>query len=347
MLIVGNFLSAVGYTRQFCEDLAERLRAVGWSVVTTSHKPNRLARLVDMVVTTWRRRNEYEVAQVDVFSGPAFFWAEAVCWTLQRVGKLYILTLHGGNLPEFARRYPKRVSRLLNSAAAVTTPSRYLLEQMKTYRSDIHLIPNALDLSHYRFRLRQKAQPRLVWLRSFHSIYNPTLAPRMLAQLVSEFPNIHLTMVGPDKGDGSLQATQKVTEELGLNGHIAFPGGVPKASVPDWLDKSDIFINTTNVDNTPVSVLEAMACGLCVVSTNVGGIPYLLEHEKDALLVPPDDPKAMAEAVRRILIEPELARHLSHNAYEKVRQFDWSIIVSQWEKLLQEVLIQSSVRKVR
>lgn len=337
MLIVGNFLSAAGYTRQFCEDLAERLRAVGWSVVTTSHKPNRLARLVDMVVTTWRRRNEYEVAQVDVFSGPAFFWAEAVCWTLQRAGKPYILTLRGGNLPEFARRYPKRVSRLLNSATAVTTPSHYLLEQMKAYRQDIHLIPNALDLSCYRFRLRQRAQPRLIWLRSFHSIYNPTLAPRMLAQLISDFPNIHLMMVGPDKGDGSLQAVQRMTNGLGLNSHITFPGSVPKAAVPKWLNKGDIFVNTTNVDNMPVSVLEAMACGLCVVSTDVGGIPYLMEHERDALLVPPNDPKAMAKAVRRILTEPGLAEHLSANARCKAEQFDWSVILPQWERLLESV----------
>jgi len=337
ILIVGNFLSAAGYTRQFCEELAEQLQRAGWKVITTSRKPNRFARLVDMVATVWRRRHEYNVAQVDVFGGLAFLWAEAVCWTLRRAGKPYILTLHGGNLPEFAHRYPERVRRLLKSAAAVTAPSRYLLERMKEYRSDIHLIPNALDLSRYPFRLRRRAQPRLIWLRSFHSIYNPTLAPRVMAKLVSEFPDAHLIMVGPDKRDGSFQATRKLTEELGLNGHISFPGGVPKASVPEWLDKGDIFINTTNVDNTPISVLEAMACGLCIVSTNVGGIPYLLEHEKDALLVPPNDSDAMAESVRRILREPELSEHLSSNARNKVEEFDWSVILPKWERLLREV----------
>ena len=337
VLLVGNFLSAAGYTRGVCEDLAERLRAAGWSVITTSNKPNRLARLIDMVTTAWRRRNEYEVAQVDVFSGLAFFWAEAVCWTLRRAGKPYILTLHGGNLPEFARRYPRRVSRLLNSAATVTTPSRYLLEQMKAYRQDILLLPNAIDLSRYLFRLRQRAQPRLIWLRAFHSIYNPTSAPRMLAQLVLDFPDIHLIMVGPDKGDGSLQETQQMTEKLGLDSHITFVGGVSKTAVPEWLDKGDIFINTTNVDNTPVSVLEAMASGLCVVSTNVGGIPYLLEHEKDALLVPPDDADAMAKAVQRILTEPKLSEYLSSNARNKVEQFDWSVILPQWKRLLETV----------
>ncbi|MBA3257451.1 MAG: glycosyltransferase family 4 protein, partial [Pyrinomonadaceae bacterium] len=93
----------------------------------------------------------------------------------------------------------------------------------------------------------------------------------------------------------------------------------------------------TNVDNAPVSVLESMACGLCVVSTNVGGIPYLLKHEEDALLVPPDDAQAMAAAVRRIYSEPGLAERLSRKGRAKVEQFDWSAILPQWEALLSAV----------
>jgi Glycosyltransferase len=93
-------------------------------------------------------------------------------------------------------------------------------------------------------------------------------------------------------------------------------------------------LNTSRVDNTPVSVLEAMACGLCVVSTNVGGISYLLEDGHDALLVPSNDPSAMAAAVHRILVEPSLAKHLSYNARKKSEQFDWSNILPQWEALL-------------
>ncbi|MGC8827013.1 MAG: glycosyltransferase family 4 protein, partial [Anaerolineae bacterium] len=139
--------------------------------------------------------------------------------------------------------------------------------------------------------------------------------------------------VGPDKGDGSLQAVRRTAEALGVLERIAFPGGVPKAEVPAWLDKGDIFINTTNVDNTPVSVMEAMACGLCIVSTDVGGIPYLLEHERDALLVPAGGADAMAEAVQRILTEPGLAERLSRNARAKAEGFDWSVILPAWEQI--------------
>jgi glycosyltransferase involved in cell wall biosynthesis len=107
------------------------------------------------------------------------------------------------------------------------------------------------------------------------------------------------------------------------------------------MSRGDIFLNTTNIDNTPVSVLEAMACGLCVVSTNVGGIPYLLEHEHDALLVPPNDPQAMATAVHRLLNEPDLAERLSRNARQKAAQCDWSIILPQWEALLTSVMTRN------
>src|SRR5512138_3370882 len=128
VLVVGNFLSASLGVRGVCEDLAEQLASAGWSVFTTSTKRPRLPRLLDMLQTVWRRRHEYGLAQVDVYSGLAFVWAELVCQALRLVNKPYILTLHGGNLPVFARRWPGRVRRLLTSAAVVTTPSRYLMQ---------------------------------------------------------------------------------------------------------------------------------------------------------------------------------------------------------------------------
>lgn len=333
ILFVGNFLSAYSASRQLIEEFADRLEDAGWAVIRTSNKAFRPVRLMDMAYTIFVRRNDYEVGYVEIFSGAAFVWAEVACLILRLLKKRYTLTLHGGNLPVFARHWPGRVRRLLNSASAVTAPSGYLQQVMHPYRADILLLPNPVDIKNYPFHLQSTPVPSLVWLRAFHEIYNPSLAPRMLSLLLQDFPSMELKMIGPDKGDGSLQSTQELAENLGLDGNIKFLGGIPKHQVPQYLSSADIFINTTNVDNTPVSVIEAMACGLCVVSTNVGGIPYLLENEKDALLVPPDDPEAMALAVRRILTEPGLAARLSSNARSKVEQFDWSVILPQWEEL--------------
>lgn len=80
-----------------------------------------------------------------------------------------------------------------------------------------------------------------------------------------------------------------------------------------------------------------MACGLCIVSTDVGGIPFLLQHERNALLVGESDSSAMAGAVRRILTEPQLPERLSRNARRDAEPFDWSAIVPQWDALLHSV----------
>ncbi len=334
VLIVGNFLSGANGSRGVCEELAQRLKARGWPVLTVSSQPGRVPRLWDMLHTVLSRRNAYAVAQVDVFSGPAFIWAELVCAALRHCQRPYILTLHGGNLPAFARRWPRRVRALLNSAQIVTTPSRYLLSQLGYYRSDMRLVPNALALAGYHFRLRNGARPSLIWLRAFHEIYDPVLAVRVLKHLTVEFPQIRLTMVGPDKSDGSRQRAEQEISRAKLDSWVAFAGQVLKQDVPGWLQRGDIFLNTTTVDNAPVSVVEALACGLCVVSTNIGGLPYLLAHDADALLVPPRDPIAMALAVRRLLREPALAERLSRAGRIVAERHDWSLVLPQWENLL-------------
>ncbi|MCL4870662.1 MAG: glycosyltransferase family 4 protein [Anaerolineae bacterium] len=338
ILIVGNFLSGAMMNRAMCEDIAERLATAGWPVITTSTYAGRLHRLLDMIQTAWRHRKIYDIAIMDVFSGPAFFWSYLVSRVFLLTQKPFILVLRGGNLPVFAQRWPKKVSQLLHTARLVTTPSRFLLEQMRFYRDDLVLLPNPIDLSQYKFQLRNKPQPRLIWLRAFHQIYNPSLAPHVLSQLTGAFPDIQLIMVGPDKGDGSFQETQRVAVALGVAERIQYPGQVTKSDVPLWLNKGDIFLNTTNIDNTPISVMEAMACGLCVVSTNVGGLPYLLTHEQDALLVPQADALAMSEAIKRLLNDSNLSEKLSLAGHQTVSQMDWAIILPQWESLLVEAI---------
>jgi glycosyltransferase involved in cell wall biosynthesis len=138
-------------------------------------------------------------------------------------------------------------------------------------------------------------------------------------------------MVGPDK-DGSLESTKKYTEELGLN--VVFTGKLPKEK---WLELShnyDIFINTTHIDNTPISVMEAMAMGLPVISTNVGGIPYLLEDKVDGLLVTDCDNIAMANSIKYIIENPEIASKIIYSARAKVEFFDWNSVKKLWNNLL-------------
>ena len=137
ILLVGKFLSGSVGNRGVCEDpcgCSRDFRLVSahdlispWSSCTDIRLSS------DCLATT----PHLYLAHVDVYSGLAFVWAELVCWALRMLKKPYVLTLHGGNLPVFARRSDQRVRRLLQSSSAVTAPSRYLLEQMRQYRQDM------------------------------------------------------------------------------------------------------------------------------------------------------------------------------------------------------------------
>lgn len=344
VLLVDNFLSASTGVYTVSEGLANQLESQGWTVHRTSVHEARLLRLANMVFTVLSRRDKYDVAQVNVYSGPAFLWAQLVAYALKALRKPFVLTLHGGNLPIFARRYPIRVRRVLAMANAVTTPSRYLQTQMQTYRTDLTLLPNPVDLKRYPYRERPSPTPSLAWLRAFHNVYNTPLAAQVVGLLKPQFPGIHLTMYGPNKGDGSLEYFQSTVARLNVENQMTTFGPVPKPEVPQCLSQHDVFLNTTNADNTPVSVMEAMALGMCIVSTDVGGMPYLLEDGRNALLVPPGDPAAMAAAIRRVLTEPGLGSRLSRNARAAAEAWDWDLILPRWEELLQNAAEDSCGR---
>ncbi len=332
LLFVNNFLPGGSHTAS--ADLAEMLAKNGWQVMRTSGYRNKALRMADMLLTCLR--GQYQVADIAVFSGSAFLWAEWTAIVSQAIGKPVTLSLHGGSLPQFAGQNPARVRRLLARAQVVTVPSQYLYESMLAYRSDLTIIPNGLDTTCYAYRLRDPARPRLVWLRAFHRLYQPMLVPPVLARLQGAFPDIHIRMVGPVKDD-SLSRTLAAADALGVRERITIIPGVPKAAVPAELAQGDIFLNTTDADNQPVSVLEAMASGLCVVSTNAGGLPHLIRHGVDGLLCPPGDVDALATAVQEVLTMPGLSARLSAGACERVVQMDWSAVLPQWEQLFRSV----------
>jgi glycosyltransferase involved in cell wall biosynthesis len=314
VLVAGNFLSGAGGNRGVCEDLAERLGALGWQVVTTSQHTGRVARVADILHTAWTKRKEYEVAQIDLFSGPAFFWALARGWLLGRLRKPYILTLHGGNLPDFSRRWPRLTGWLLRRAAGVTAPSGYLADALHEFRYYIEILPNAIPLENYPFRWRKIARARLVWLRAFHDIYDPQLAIRTIALSTPQF-------------------------------QVEFAGRISKDAVATAIDGGDIFLNTSKIDNNPVTLLEAMACGACVVTTRAGGVPYIAQDGVNCLSAAAGDARGLAAAIGELLTRPELAARISRQARAGVEACDWPAVVARWRSLLSGAAKTSSYPK--
>ena len=332
LLYIGNKLEKHGAAPTSADTLPSLLRKECFEIRTVSSVKNKAGRLLHMVSSVFLNHKKTDFVLIDTYS-TSNFWYAVICGYLSRMlGIKYIFLLHGGKLDSRFSEVSDGILELFRKAEANVVPSAYLTEKLKSFNfNNLYSIPNWIDIEIYPFRPRTNVKPRILWLRSFDKVYNPFMAIEIMEELLEDYPEAELCMVGPEK-DGSLKRTKKLAREKKLP--VEFKGKLTKE---EWIPLSghyDIFINTTSVDNTPVSVIEAMALGLPVVSTNVGGLPYLIEEGETGLLVEPDDIKAMAEAIRKLLSDSLLAEKISRNARKKVENFDWQKLRQNWLELL-------------
>ena len=333
IIYIGNKLADKGFTPTNIDTLAPLLQAEGFNVICASTKKNPVLRLVDMIFTIISRRKTTGIVLIDTYSTAAFYFA-AICGGISYALRIpYIPILHGGNLPQRIVSSPRLAKLYFGRSYNNVVISEYLNSAVLKYGYKSVLIPNNIDIRQYKFRYRKTALPTLIWVRSFHEIYNPQMAIEVLALVHKKIPTIQMIMIGPDK-DGTAQKCKELAIRLGVSELIEFPGKLPKK---EWLERAadfDIFLNTTHFDNLPVSIIEAFALGLPVVSTNVGGIPFLITDSLNGLLVQDNDREEMAEKVLLLLNNPDLVSSLSTNARKSAEQFDWNSIKSAWETLL-------------
>lgn len=332
LVYIGNQLSGKNKTPTTVETLGAFLQMEGFQVTIASNKSNKLLRFLDMAKTVVFARKKVDYVLIDTYSTFGFYFACGIS-QLCRIFKLkYIPILHGGNLPKRIERHPILSKAIFDNAYMNVAPSLYTkINIEKLGIPDTICIPNSLELNHYPFKRRTFKRIKLLWVRSFSEIYNPCLAIDVLTGFLDDGFEVELCMVGPEN-DGSLELTKKYAEKK--NVPVNFTG---KLSKKEWIKLSEaynIFINTTNIDNTPVSVIEAMALGLPVVSTNVGGMPFLIEHGIDGMLVAPNNVNAFKLAIMRLMENSEDTLKMSENARRKVEQFDWEIVKEKWISLL-------------
>ncbi|NMH25314.1 glycosyltransferase family 4 protein [Flavobacterium solisilvae] len=332
ILYIGNKLSSHGLTVTSIETLGTLLEKEGFKLYFASSKKNKAARMLDMFYKTILHSKKVDYVLIDTYSTSNFWYAVIVSQICRLLNVNYIPNLHGGDLPNRLKNNHYLSKLIFRNAFVNIAPSRYLFETFqKAGYTNVKYIPNTIEIDNYPFQSREYDYPRLLWVRSFAKIYNPILAVKVLIEVKKKYPNAILTMVGPKK-DESFEETVQFAKES--NVEVTFTGRLSKK---EWITLStdfNVFINTTHFDNTPVSVIEAMALGLPVISTNVGGIPYLLTHNQTALLVADDDLKDMVHQIDRLFEEKELANSLSLGAKKMVDNFDWEIVKKEWKSLL-------------
>lgn len=276
------------------------------------------------------RRIDYVL--IDTYSTTNFWYALIISQLCRVLNLKYIPKLHGGDLPKRLQNNKKLCDLIFKNAYINIAPSAYLYEAFQNNGYlNIKYIPNTIELNRYKFDNRVFDFPRLLWVRSFSVIYNPIMAIKVVIKIKEKFPNVKLCMIGPIKDD-SYEKTVEFSRKNNID--VIFTG---KLSKKEWTSISkdyNVFINTTHFDNTPISVIEALALGLPVVTTNVGGIPFFLTHQKNALLVGDDDVDEMVFQIERLFNDDKLSNDLLQNGLDLVKSFDWKVVKSEWKSLL-------------
>ena len=332
LVYIGNHLRSSAKNPTYSTRLISRLKTEGFSVVASSSHNNKLLRFLDMWMTVVKHRRRCDYLLIDTYSTLNFYYAIVIGWWARRFKLLYIPILHGGNLPNRIKTNPKILKRFCQGAYTVVSPSAYLADQFESAEiCKVEIVRNAIDLSRYTPTANNIFAPNLVWLRAFLPLYNPQLAIQAFQRIQSKFPTASLIMAGP--GDPQiLEECQTLATEYKLT--VDFPGKINQEQWIGFGQKATVFLNTSTTDNQPLSVLEAQAMGLPVVSTAVGGMPFLIENGSDGFLVDQHEPDAMADAILKILSDESLYKSMREKALSRAQQHDWPLILEKWKSIL-------------
>lgn len=332
LLYIGNDLAINSFTATYISFFSKVLRKEGYTVRKASNKSNKALRLIEMLSMIVKYHKSTDIVLIDTYGALNFYYAYLVAKACQFYKLDYIPILHGGNLPTRLIETKSYSKSLFGNAKINVAPSLFLYRIFKNAGfKNLIIIPNAIELKKFPFKERKVFYPKMLWVRRFQGRYNPMMAIKVLEQLKINYPAAELCMVGPEK-DGSLKKCKDYAERNDLK--VVFTGKLKKKEWAKVSEDYDVFLNSTNIDNTPISVIEAMALGLAIVSTNVGGMKDLIDHNKDGILVPWKDEAAMVLAVSSLIEDQEGTAKMALFAREKVENFDWEKVKTQWNEVL-------------
>jgi glycosyltransferase involved in cell wall biosynthesis len=294
----------------------------GW--VASLRVVRALFRFVPFIARLWHAAGRADLFHVMANSG----WAWHLCaapavWIAKVRGVPVLVNYRGGNAESFFARSFLFVGPTLRAADELVVPSGFLQTVFSRFNLATQIVPNIIDAA--RFTPRRRARnvsesPHIVVTRNLEPIYDIATALRALAVVKHALPGVQMTVAGSGPERARLA---ELVDSLGVADNVTFTGKLENHGIEALYQQADVFLNPSLVDNMPISVLEALASGVPVVSTRVGGVPYIVEHDRTALLVPPGDAGAMADALLELLSNRAKREQLAHAGRDVVQQYTW------------------------
>jgi glycosyltransferase involved in cell wall biosynthesis len=287
-----------------------------------------------------RRVPRYDVVHAFSASYASFLISPVPSLIVARLyGRRTVLNYRSGEAEDHLARSPLARTLIRRLVDAVVTPSNFLVDVFARFGLKARSIHNFVEIERIPYRRRVAPRPVFLSNRNLEPMYNVGCVLRAFATIQERLPDASL-MVAGDGAEGA--RLRSLAAELGLR-NVEFLGRVSPKEMPALYDRADVFLNSPDIDNMPNSIIEAYAAGLPVVTTDAGGIPYIADHERTALLVPRNDHVALGRAALRLFDEPDLALRLADaGRAECLDRYVWPAVGARWEALYEELVASPS-----
>jgi len=281
------------------------------------------------LLTLWRNLKDADVAHIFSASYSSFLLAPLPAWWVARLrGKRTLINYRSGECRDHLKK-STLAREVLKKTDRIVVPSGYLVDVLREFELEAQIVPNIVDLSQFHYRLRSPLRPHLVCTRGFHPYYGIDVVVRAFAEVQKSYAEAQLDLVGGGKLENQIR---DLVRQMNLSG-VNFLGLASRQNIGQFYDRADIFVNASNLDNMPVSVLEAFASGTPVVTTAPESMRYIVENGRTGLLSEPGDAGALARNILAVLSDSGLAMRLSRNAFAESAKYSWESIRDQWLKV--------------
>ncbi|MCJ7482986.1 MAG: glycosyltransferase family 4 protein [Thermodesulfovibrionales bacterium] len=301
--------------------MKEKLEAENIEVALfNTKKPNILRVFLPFLLLSAGRR--YDIFHVHGCSYAGFFPIGLGVLVGKLLKKKIIVTYHGGGAEKFFSLHQKLIKYVFTRADHIIVLSEYLKNIFAKHGLNTDIIPNIIEMEPGNYRARTAFKPVMITTRSLEAVYDLKTAIEAFALVKCKYNDAMLYVVGTGREELALK---KYVTEAKIR-DVIFTGYIENERIYEYLMKADFWLNPTMEDNMPVSLIEAIQAGLVVVSTNAGGIPFMVEHKKSAWLVDKGDSQAMGEGILYLLANPEICKTLVGNARSSLGNYQWEHI---------------------
>jgi glycosyltransferase involved in cell wall biosynthesis len=360
VLIVAPSLDIMGGQAVQADLLLKNLRADEVETGFVPHNPRPPGRLYELTKYKYIRTlvvsffyilkllwniPQYDIIHIFSASYRSFLISPAPAILIARyLGKKIILNYRSGECRDHLEKQGRRAIPIMKKADKIVVPSQYLVGEFADFGLEAEYVYNLVDLAQFSFKPRDIFRPAIIVARNLERLYNIPAAIKAYEIVKKKYPDAHLTIVGSGREELNIR---KMVESEGIP-NVTFSGRMERSEMARLYQEHDVFLNSSDIDNMPVSFLEAYACGLAVVSTNAGGISYICRNAETGILVDRHDHKGLADGILRILEDAGFGRRLTEKAKQECKKYTWSSVSEGWHRIYRELYSeQEQARKSR